>query len=77
MRALALRVHHFLRVNIIIAIFYLSLHGHDGPAFALSPSQYYDLEYVFSAQPIQHNFRPQGLNGETLPFLFREYDSCA
>ena len=47
------------------------------PMFAFSPSQYYDLAYVFSAQPFQHNFRPQGLNRETLPFLFREYDWCA
>ncbi len=31
----------------------------------------------FSAQPFQHNFRPQGLNGETLPFLFRDYYSRA
>jgi hypothetical protein len=53
----------------MIAIYYLPLHGLDAPANAFYPSQYNDLEYE------EYNFRPQGLNGETLPFLLREYDS--
>ena len=65
MRALAPRVHQFPRVKIIIANGFLSLHLHN-PAFAFSPRPILRFRICFSAQPFQHNFRPQGLNGETL-----------